>query len=299
MARLAVASGVTKLGHGSVVWLGLVAAACSTTSKTPDTPQDCPACPLCLDDSSETPPTLAEALAAREEVDEPDEEPEDEADFTPAPTLWNRPDVRVRRKQKGCSVSVIVDPEVTVLYRTIDVYTTLAGALPLRPSLPQRATRALCPGGCSADAPNPIVVEDGESGPIDGRAIGFVIPIGDGFWVRHEGEFYREQHCMPEIDAEVIAEDHARLSVQHMEVFENDCDSVGPDEPCGIACFYAGVTRYDLVYTAEDPRALLVTRDYAALDADGEPKPKIELVRTQDTVRVSGCGVDEAIPWPP
>jgi hypothetical protein len=190
---------------------------------------------------------------------------------------------------------------VLVVYSMIDVYSLIAESLHtrLRPSLPARAKRPPCGGGaCQPNAPNPVVIDDEEPHPLDGRALGFVVPIAAGYWVLPLEEVYREYHCMPDVETETVADGHARMTILHQQGEEIDCDEVAPDEACGTACFYSGATQYDLFYDAKSNRALLVTRRHDELDDFDDPKPPIELVREADVVRITGCNAKDEIAWP-
>jgi hypothetical protein len=79
-------------------------------------------------------------------------------------------------------------------------------------------------------------------------------------------------------------------------VLEDSCDD--SEEECPYECFYGGSSQYDLFYDAEAQRALLVTRWYEELDDEDEPTPAIEVSHENESVRIMGCQVYEAIPWP-
>jgi hypothetical protein len=241
-------------------------------------------------------PPRAKADAPLEDAAAPTPQPS----FALAPVPFHSPKTVVSSKRRECSVLAVLDPEVLVVYSMIDVYALIAEAIELQPSLPQRAEHPPCAGGfCQADAPNPVLLEDGDDSAIDGSALGFVVPIGDGYWVLPIDRLYRQYHCFPTIDTQRVEDGHARLSIRHMVANDEDCDDVGPDEACEIGCFYAGATQYDLFYDAQTERALLVTREYEELDDADDPKPVIEVVHENDAVRISGCKSNRTIPWPP
>lgn len=223
-------------------------------------------------------------------------EPQPEPSFEPTPVPWRGPTTVMSRGRRGCSVNAVLDPEVLVVYSMIDVYALIGEALEFRPSLPELAEQPPCAGGsCQPDAPNAVLIEDGGSYPIDGRAFGFVVPIGDGYWVLPLERVYREQRCMPDVNVQTVEDGHAQVTFREMEVSEGSCDV---DEECEYGCFYGGATQYDLFYEAETERALLVSRSYDELDDTDQPKPAIEVAREADAVRIVGCKADHAIPWP-
>jgi hypothetical protein len=232
----------------------------------------------------------------------PEPEPEPEPSFEPTLPPWHISRTVVSERRRGCSVVALTDPEVLVVYSMIDVYSLIAEDLAYRlePSLPERAEHPPCAGGsCRPGVPNAVLINDGADGPIDGRAIGFVVPIGDGYWVLPLEQAYREDRCMPDVDAETVEDGHARLRIRYQEFYDCDDDDDDPDpDECLSGCFHTGATQYDLFYDAESERALLVTRRHDELDESDEPKPAIEVARAADAVRIDGCKADATIPWP-
>jgi hypothetical protein len=229
--------------------------------------------------------------------------PEPEPSFEPTPVPWRRPATVVSGRQRGCSVVAVTDPEVLVVYSMIDVYSLIASHLTdhLQPSLPERAKDSPCAHGyCRPDVPHAVLIGDDDGHyPNDGQALGFLVPIGVGYWVLPLEVTFREAVCMADVKAEKVEDGHARLRIHYEEAQEETCDDSGPDEICGTACFDGGATQYDLFYDAETQRALLVTRSHDQLDDSDEPKPAIEVVREENAVRIDGCKADAAIPWPP
>lgn len=218
-----------------------------------------------------------------------------EAPFEPAPESWRPTEKVFGHRGRGCSLIAETDPEILVVYSMIDVYALIAPGLEFRDPLPELAEQPPCIDGyCRRNKPNAVLIDDGGTAPIDGRAYGFVIPIASGFWVLPLGEQYREQDCVPEIEAETIADGHARLTIIHVESDVMDCD----DGSSCDECWYEGATRYDLFYDSNIEQALLVTHRYDELDDWDEPTPAIEVGLVEDGVRVAGCKADDTIPWP-
>jgi hypothetical protein len=261
-------------------------------TRGPNQPVEREASPVEVVASAETEPSASERSPAEQEPEPPS--------FEPASPPWRSPKNVVSRGGRGCSVAAELDPEILAVYSMIDVYALMAPDLEFRIPLPELAKRPPCTDGhCRPEQPNAVVIDDDGTSPIDGRAFGFVIPIGSGFWLLPLGQEYREYHCMPDVKTETIADGHARLTIRHQRGEEVDCDDVADDQACGVGCFYAGATQHDLFFDASKERMLLVTRRYDELGEFDDPTPVIEVVLDGDAVRIDGCRVEQRIPWPP
>jgi hypothetical protein len=280
--------------HAALLWILAAATACTAAPQPASVAE-----PAVTSDAARDPNPPLDTMSSLE-CPPQTPEPEPAPSFEPAPVPWRAPETVVSRGRRGCSVNAVLDPEVLVIYSMIDVYALIGGALELRPTLLELAEQPPCAGDlCQPNAPNAVLIDDGGDYPIDGRAFGFVVPINDGYWVLPLEQVYREQRCMPDVEAETVEDGHARVTLREMQVIESDsCDPDGEDD-CEYGCFYGGARQYDLFYDAETERALLVTRSHDELDDSDDPTPAIEVTREADAVRIVGCKADHAVPWPP
>jgi hypothetical protein len=287
--------------HWTTTWVLFGMTACVAAPDPVNTTCDAvrePEAPLDIVSAPDRLPAAGEQAVAPA----PEPTPAPTPTFEPTPVPWHLPKTVVSGSRRGCSVLAVTDPEVLVVYSMIDVYALIVEDLVdhFQTPLPERAEKPPCARGvCQPDAPNAVLIDDGPTHPLDGRAIGFVVPIGSGYWVLPLEQAYREDRCMPDVDAETVEAGHAHLTIRYPQFEEQGCDDGDDETECMSGCFYSGATRYDLFYDAETKHALLVTRTYDEFDGSDEPTPAIELTRERDDVRIDGCKANVTIPWPP
>ena len=276
--------------------LGVAVSSCAVATPA----LECPAPPA----SPSAPSCSAPEPQEPEPEPQPKElEPEPRA-FEPVSITSRAAKVALDRKTRHCGVKAVLDPEAIALYTPLDVYATLALGVEVSTDLPDHVANWRCAdGSCPTAQPRAVLVHDGDAWdqvPLNGFAVGFVIPLGSGYWVLPLTDHYRVYFCYPRFELEPLTEDHARITVLHNHAEGEPCDEDDEDESaCGVGCFHPRATQYDLFYDPAEGQALLVTREFR-LDPDSneEPLDRIELTREANGLHIEGCRIDETLPWP-